>query len=226
MRHPTSLFDYIRKMLWLIHNTLKSLSNVFILLTLLIHSTHSTHQPFYFLASCVYEFIVDPLALAARGHPGHPGHLGHPAPHSLIAHHTMVLSWAAAMTLANSQRTWVIASIATNRIVIYGCAAIRGSFFEHVGTLILPKAVLKRGKAVKAFLSTLQFVVAAFDGVFFAMASSTYLQVTIASSQVLVVSGLAGYQLWLASKRYGVILVDTQSEHDNNLHTLIPLWVP
>ena len=178
---------------WFLHNSLKTIANVMIL--------HSSFDDL-FLATTIYEFVVDPLALAARGHP---------APHSLIAHHFMVLLWAIAMFIANQPRRYVISVIAANRVVMYGSAAIRGTGI--------------RIKITKAVLSTLQFVMAAIDGfvVLVTIPSVSSLQTTIAASQFGVVAGLAMYHLWMASRRYGIVLVDT---HTSELPTLIPVWVP
>ena len=136
------------------------------------------------------------------------------------------------MTISKSPRTWAIASIAANRIVIYGRAAIRGSAVERLALLFLPVSA-KKEKVVKAFLSTSQFVVAAIDGLAILIASSfatyeerdtaTPFQIAMAASQFAFVAGLGLYYLRVASKRYGVVLVDTSSIQ---APTLIPVWVP
>jgi hypothetical protein len=214
------------KLLWSIHNASKAIVNAMIL----VRIAASRQILSIFLWSTAYELLFDPLtlSLANRGHSNNT---------SLLAHHMMVFAWAMAMTMANGPRTWVIATIAANRIVIYGAAAARGMHWMGVSGNILahstlPVIIRKRSVVVRAFLSTFQFVAAVLDG--FAVLLYCYqcgttivtpLQVAIAASQFGVVTGLSIFHLRLASKRYGVLLVDTSRDVDVP-PTLIPIWVP
>ena len=191
---------------WRVHNASKALANLFILFQILFYRRFLLPC---FLATASYEMAADPLALYARGSDDIT---------SIVAHHLMVLAWAIAMLASNSPRNMVIAVIAANRVLMYGMAAIRS---RHSGLV-----------KTRAFLSMFQFVVAAVDGLVMLSVqsapcmSSHFLRTAMHASQFVLMTGLAMVHLRMASRRYGIVIVDTLKENDESLPTLIPLWVP
>ena len=196
---------------WSIHNVSKTLVNAVIL----VRIAASRQIMSVFMWSAAYELVFDPLALSLADR-------DHSNTASLFAHHMMVFIWAMAMAMAmaDGPRTWVIATIAANRVAIYGAAAMRS--MRMSSRCIISR---RRSVVVRAFLSTLQFVAAAFDGfavMMTATVTATPLQFAIAASQFGIVTGLGIFHLRLAAKTYGVLLVDTHTAPP----TLIPIWVP